>query len=112
MKAFFYTFLSLFVLQACAQDNDNQGQGLIAKSETTQTDIINKEGTTISSRFKVPNGYTRTNISSESFAHYLRRLPLKPHNSVVLTYDGSIKKNYDVYDAVVELKIGKKTIYL
>ena len=111
MKNFFYIFFSLSVLQACAQDIDIQGQGLIPKSNTKQIEVINKKGTTISSRFNVPNGYTRTDISSESFAQYLRGLPLKPHNTEVLTYDGRIKKNYNVYDAVVDLKIGKRDLH-
>ncbi|MCB0483868.1 MAG: hypothetical protein KDC37_04830 [Flavobacteriales bacterium] len=38
-------------------------------------------------------------------------MPLKPHNSEVAHYDGSTKANYEIYDAVVDLKIGTKDLY-
>lgn len=66
---------------------------------------------TIESRFSVPEGYQRTGAAENSFTHYLRNLPLKPPGTEVLHYDGSVKRNYDVYEAVVDLPIGKKNLH-
>jgi hypothetical protein len=73
--------------------------------------LINPDGMTIESRIRTPQGFDRVGVAEDSFAHYLRRLPLKPHQAKVLLYNGSIKENHGVYDAVVDLKIGKKNLH-
>ncbi len=66
---------------------------------------------TIQTRFAVPDGYVRTNESENSFANYLRHLPLKPYGSQVKYYDGTIKNKLNVYDAVIDLPIGNKDLH-
>lgn len=68
-------------------------------------------GSTIKARFKCPENFERTKVDDRSFESYLRNLPLKPHGSSVKKYDGTIKINYNVYDAVIDLPIGNKDLH-
>lgn len=72
--------------------------------------IINEEGLTISDRFNVPMECTRTEVEENSFADYLRKLPLKEHNAKVIYYNGKTKENYGVYEAVVDMDIGTRDL--
>lgn len=62
-------------------------------------------------RFAVPPGFERIVVATNSFAHYLRHLPLKPPGSKVQLYDGREKANNRVYDAVINLPIGQKNLH-
>jgi len=85
-----------------------------AESPQIQTNsepmLINPEGTTIASRFNTPTSFERLTIRPGSFGEYLRNLPLKKTGSLVHYFDGSIKENDGVYDAVVDMDIGKKNL--
>lgn len=72
--------------------------------------LIKKEGAVLSERFETPRGYKRVEAKEESFAYYLRNLPLKPHGTKVLYYNGKTKENYGVYEAVVDMDIGEKNL--
>jgi hypothetical protein len=69
------------------------------------------EGKTIKDRFTVPSGYERTKEAKNSFAEFLRNLPLKPSGTLVKYYNGSTKSNNDVYGAVIDLPIGNKDLH-
>ena len=71
----------------------------------------NPVGKTIATRFNAPQHYKRVMVEPNSFANYLRNLPLKKEGSAVLYYDGSPKRNFMVYDAVVDLPIGKRDLH-
>jgi hypothetical protein len=62
-------------------------------------------------RFAPPPGFARKSVDSSSFAHFLRQLPLKPIGSKVRYFDGKEKENLGVYDAVVDLSIGRKDLH-
>lgn len=83
----------------------------LSKNEETKTNIgfINQEGKTLKERIKVPDGFIRVEVENESFAHFLRYLPLKQHGSKVRYYDGRIKER-DVYEAVVDIDVGKRDL--
>ncbi len=68
---------------------------------------INPNGMNIKTRFEVPNGFQRVQSVSNSFEEYLQNLPLKPHNSEVLYYNGATKKNKNIYIAVINMSVGK-----
>lgn len=85
------------------------GQGAGADRRTGAH--INPSGTTIETRFNVPEGYERIRAESHSFGRYLRQLPLKPQGEPVLYYNGSVKPNRNVYDAVVALDIGTRDLH-
>ena len=93
-------------LQSCGQETAEEKKTISKKDS-----ILNTEGTSVETRFLPPKGFVRMHAEENSFAEYLRKLPLKPHNSEVKYFDGSTKKNNDVYDAVVNLPIGNKDLH-
>lgn len=68
-------------------------------------------GNTIKARIPTPRGFTRSQENHKSFQEYLRNLKLKPEGSFVQFYDGSMKNNDNVYDAVIDLEIGTKDLH-
>ena len=77
----------------------------------TQFEEISQTNNTILDRFTPLQGYRREDVQAESFAHFLRNLPLKPAGSNVLYHNGTTKQNKNVYAAVVDLPIGKKNLH-
>ncbi|MCX8132172.1 MAG: DUF4846 domain-containing protein [Clostridia bacterium] len=71
--------------------------------------LINKDGKTIEERFLVPEGFKRTKNDAASFGQYLRTLPLKPDGSRVYYFNGE-EKTREVYDAVIDMDIGKRDL--
>ncbi len=84
--------------------------GFFSFSKTNNL-IINIEGNTIQHRFQPPAGFVRQAESESSFGFFLRDLPLKPSGSNVLYFDGTVKSNRNVYEAVVNLPIGKQDLH-
>ncbi|MFC2151623.1 DUF4846 domain-containing protein [Bacteroidota bacterium] len=95
--SFFVYVISFVVFTACGQDTDNKY-------------FINEEGVTISERIMTPSDFNRTESHSGSFAFYLRNLPLKPHGTKVRYYNGIIKPNFWVYDAVIDIDVGERNL--
>lgn len=81
------------------------------KADSISHTIKNSNGTTIKTRFKTPPHAQRTIEKPHSFASYLRSLPLQKDGYLVAYYDGSVKENRHVYDAVIDLPIGKKDLH-
>ena len=109
----FITYL-LFIcstLNSCGQTPNKQ---TISETETTisfekNNGIIDEKGTTVQTRFNPPNGFQRKFVDENSFASYLRNLPLKPAGTKVKYFNGSLKY-VDVYDAVVDMDISNKDL--
>jgi len=103
--------LSIF-LMSC-QSDPPKPEPKLDKSEPTKNtkNLFQKNGTTIEERFNPPSDYQRTELSNNSFAHYLRTLTLKPAGSEVLYHNGATKPNHNVYEAVVDLQIGTKNLH-
>ncbi len=116
-KKFLYLTVSFFFITLainCKNDLTNVIQTIkefSAKQMRTDHSFIHSEGKTIEQRFTLPKGFKRVQTSPDSFEKYLRSLPLKPHQSEVLYYDGKIKPNNRIYDAVVALPIGNKNLH-
>lgn len=116
-RTFCFLIFSFILVQSCGQagnrreDGKNYSSGN-RKSESPDTGrFINPDGQTVETRFNLPEGFRRIEAGENSFAYYLRHLPLKPHGSFVRYYDGKIKPNADIYDAVVDLDIGNKDLH-
>ena len=58
----------------------------------------------------VPKGYERVKIQGNTFAAYLRNLPLKQNNNTVLLYNGRAKGNQTAQYAVVKMEVGKRDL--
>lgn len=99
----FITFL-FFTSQICFQEKTTS-RLFAAKQPENQSDTL------LFQRFDPPSGYERVAADSGSFAFYLRHLPLKPPGAKVLLHDGREKPNPDIYEAVVDLPIGKKDLH-
>lgn len=118
MKKLILCLLSLVILTACSSSDKKLIRGkenrIVEDSMEIQSqlmkDIINKEGMSIEERISTPIGYSRVEVNKDSFAYYLRKLELKPHDSKVLYYNGEIKENYGTYVAVVNQDIGTKNL--
>jgi hypothetical protein len=80
-------------------------------SDQLEAKNIQPTGKTIANRFIPPNGFERLKVDEFSFAYFLRNLLLKEHGCKVLFFNGREKLNYQVYDAVVNLPIGKKDLH-
>lgn len=76
-----------------------------------QFTIIDSRGKTVATRISPPQGYSRTEASDSSFVTYARQLAVKPHDSPVLLYNGSLKGNQAVHAAVLDLPIGNKDLH-
>jgi hypothetical protein len=116
---FILVYVSL-VFFSCGQTGNTAGEdninvsgffrGEYKESKNPQLkggDYLNKEGKTIDTRFNLPDGYERTEADNNSFMMYLRSLPIKPHGSKVMLYNGRPKFNQSVHLAVVDIDVGK-----
>ena len=61
-------------------------------------------------RFTPPPGYQRTIVENNSFAYYLRHLPLKPPGTKVYYYNRQEKENQQVAAAVIDMSVGEKDL--
>jgi len=119
-RTIYIPFLFLVLLESCAQDV-GQENTVNHSSSNRDTDsihqvidnqkIINPSGTSLETRILPPTHFQRITEDTNSFAAYLRHLPLKPHGSNVMLYDGSVKPNYNTYEAVIDLNIGNKNLH-
>lgn len=105
---FMLTFAA-FVISSCCTGTHSEGSSAIDNSDTIP--LAFPEGSNINSAISAPDGYERTEVPSNSFAEYLRKLPLKPAGTPVRQFDGELKGNQNVHVAVVDLPIGKKDLH-
>lgn len=101
------TLVCCINLSSCGQ-KDNSKKEKNNKVLVAQN-TINHDGKTIQKRFDTPNGFTRKPVEENSFADYLRNLPLKPVGAKVKYYNGTEKEN-DVYEAVVDMEISNNNL--
>ncbi len=109
----FFTIMYLFCIHACSNaEGDTRSQAGDADQTELKTDpIINPNGMTLESRILPPEGFIRPMVERNTFAYYLRNLPVKPHGASVLTFSGDTIYNYGKYIAVVDKKIGNKDLH-
>lgn len=100
----------IFLLVGCSKNSNLKVNKDNSSIENKEYAVINKEGLIIKDRFKPPNDYIRTEVDKNSFADYLRNLPLKPHGEKVKYYNGDIKSKANVYEAVIDMDIGNKDL--
>jgi len=101
MKVKFFFIVAILMIIFC----------FFSFSETNNTNKNNLLENTIQQRFQLPQGFVREEESKTSFDFFLRNLPLKPLGSNVLYFNGTIKPNRNVYEAVVDLPIGKQDLH-
>lgn len=106
-------FSSTFVACQPSKSTDtNQGNTPVNNPQANEAfSYINPKGTTVQTRFNLPDGFSRTPNDSNSFGHYLRELPLKEHGQPVLFDTGVEKPNNGNYLAAVDLPIPKGNLH-
>lgn len=65
---------------------------------------------TLEQRFPPPPGFVRTAAAPDSWAAWLRGLPMKPINAPVLIHTGARKWRQDVHAAVIDIDVGKRDL--
>jgi len=105
--------LSILLLIASGQGTSSKMEAHFIREIAAVTPLKthNAYGKSLETRFEVPVGYERTPVDSPSFARYLRNLPLKPLGATVTYFNGDVKPNNGVYEAVVDLPIGKRDLH-
>jgi hypothetical protein len=65
---------------------------------------------TVETDIPPPEGYERVEVTAESFAYWLRHLPIKKEDTPVYLYDGRKKGNQDAHCAVVDIDTGTRDL--
>jgi len=65
---------------------------------------------TLARRIAPPPGFERVSVLPDSWAAWLRGLPLKPANEPVLLYTGAPKWRQGVHAAVINIDVGKRDL--
>lgn len=111
MKNKLIHFATALIILGCGSSLAKQeGSHSSNLASELSANLIDESGNTVHSRFKLPAGFQRVKCDSNSFAGYLRQLPLKPNGSSVLYFNGSPKPNPGIYDAVVDMEISKRDL--
>ncbi|MEL6635779.1 MAG: DUF4846 domain-containing protein [Bacteroidota bacterium] len=64
----------------------------------------------LAQRIAPPAGYVRSEVARNSFADWLRHLPLQAAGAPVRLYDGRMKTRQDVHAAVVDIDVGARDL--
>ncbi|KAB3533463.1 hypothetical protein F8154_10705 [Alkaliphilus pronyensis] len=118
LKCFFIIILTMqlmgcskYQLQNKAPNTEDEGNiSDNALQEQPSNSNLVEEGQTIETRILPPIGFQRISVVEGSYAEYLRTLPLKPHGSPVVYYNGTEKNKENIYMAVVDMEIGDKNL--
>lgn len=84
----------------------NHVKGVIHKTFSSPN-YINKNGDSIVTRVKLPEGFQRVSYPKYSFQEYLRNYPLKKHGASIINYDGSRYFAQHWHDAILEIPVPK-----
>ncbi len=76
-------------------------------SQNATSNLIYKEGNTIKTRVKIPDGYKRETTTKNSFAEYLQNYALKPYGAKIINYDGSLWYNQNGHIGILEIDVPK-----
>jgi len=103
MKNILFSGLLLLGLAyfACAQVESNPH--IVEKSTWPS-------GSTIASRFAPPPDFERQAAPINSFAHFLRNLPLYPESRKVKLFNGKLKDNQSAQAAVIKMDVGTRDL--
>ena len=105
MERLIVYLITLVSLIACGQST--RPSEMVDASELPR---INIEGQTISTRINLPEGYSRIDIDSHSFAAYLRNFSLKPDGTEVFYYNGKPKYTQNLHVAVLNIDVGSQDL--
>lgn len=99
-NSFLICCFGLLLLLSCKQQKV-KSQEQLSESYTLVCDSC----ITIKSRFNSPPGFVREALPDNTFAKYLRNLPLKNINEPAVYFNGKIKSKTGIYISVVDMDI-------
>lgn len=105
-----YLYSILFVLLTGCGSKAEQVTAEIPEGIAETEVLVNPAGKTIAERFSPPKGFKRTVQPNNSFGVYLQHFKLKPHGAQVHYYNGAVKPNDNIYDAVLDIDVGKRDL--
>ncbi|MCP2043724.1 DUF4846 domain-containing protein [Pontibacter sp. HSC-36F09] len=105
-----YLYSILFILLTACGSKAEQVAAEILEGITETEVLVNPAGKTIAERFSPPRGYKRAVQSVNTFGAYLQHFKLKPHGAQVHYYNGAIKPNDNIYDAVLDIDVGTRDL--
>ena len=109
MKSITFAILVLGFLSCHGQPDEKE---ISSKTPEPNEEVkFNLTGATLQERINPPANFKRIQAAPNSFANYLRNLPLKPDGVEVTFYNGGKKYNTKVYCAVVDMAIGEKNLH-
>ncbi len=73
-------------------------------------DRNHETGNTIAGMIALPPGYERVNAAEDSFARWLRHLPVRPGALKVRLYNGQLKPNQSAHYAIIDIDVGEKDL--
>ena len=98
LRACLVALLTLFVLPAAGQEQPRY-RWLEAPAARD-----------LATSFAPPAGFSRAAVASDSFAQWLRHLPLKPDGAPVLLFDGRARADQYGAAAVVDIDVGRRDL--
>jgi hypothetical protein len=104
MKCF---LIALFLFSGCGLSDSAVAPGIEVESKES---IINVKGVNVMGRFNTPEGYLRLKKGNETFAAYLRNLPLRANGKKVALFNGSLKGNQNAQAAVIKMDVGTQDL--
>ena len=102
----YLTPVLLLLLTSCNSNAEQIKEEKLSENSFEIAVSINPAGKTVAERFPTPTGFTRVKQPTDSFEAYLQNFKLKPHGAEVHYYNGAIKPNDDIYDAVLDIDVG------
>jgi hypothetical protein len=97
------TALALFVAASA-------GGGAASPSYSWRTASTMPQAETMEARIAPPPGFARVPVAPESWAAWLRGLPLKSADAPVLLYTGARKWRQDAHAAVIDIDVGSRDL--
>lgn len=111
--------LALLALAGCGFFGETSSPEISPEPSPTETPspsptptphhIKDSEGMTVETRFAPPEGFERAEQADDSFASWLRALPLKPDDALVYLFDGTLKPDAR-FDAVLRIDVGTRDL--
>ncbi len=102
--------LLIFIIVILFSCKKEQKSISLLYKKTEKPTHIQENGTTIKTRFKTPNNFTRVKNNPNTFSNYLQNFPLKPANTQVHLYNGSLKNRQDIHQGILDITVGKRDL--
>lgn len=110
MKPTFILIALLALFSSCAKSQSNQQANVTPSADSVFVVEEPIPFPAVIGETPAPDGYIRSEVAANSWAEYLRHVPLKPEDTPVFCYDGSESHwTYYAY-SVIDMEIGNQDL--